>query len=931
MARSEIPFVRRTSLLLGVLSPLLVWSCTDADPVGPDSAAPFEALTSGTSAVVLDEVPGFFFLPPLSDGKPRIDREFNATLQPVLQICDIGTDPTDGSGCVSDPVTVFAAGEADVSASEERYSWSWDTGERPGSNFFGGNATSRYFELQVAIGNVVLGSLILDPQKPNGPGQSDYPDLVYAFRVGENIPVKAFIGTDFLCDTSDPEVLECITNQVVGLEGGLFFLDGSGITDPGTAAAPPILAIRIQPNSATTEFLLTLERLAVDVVGAGCAIGLDVFRIGDQCFRVTKSLEADLAVDATVSICIDTSSIAFGDGSPLSEGQKRALEMVRWDSEAGIYEVVPGTDDDCAEAIAASFATQSVALASTMMSFGLDDDESNDDGPSEEVGIRLGGLSSSFSDFTFVLRGGVLDLDGVDGSSISATSPGEETGADPEIVIPLRVVNRVLIDGEVVEVPVPDATLRLETADGSLSAAELVTDADGNASVTWTVNDTDLGEKQLTVSSFGNAIEDLPSAGLVELEQDVITIRVLGDPAGFGDVTPTPPTLPGGTVGEAAGDVTVTVVDDAGQAIPGATVNWAGDGIVQVCVDIEGTETCTTTTTTTTGEDGTTTVTWVYGTTAGSQTMTASLPAAPATAEFSGEAAAGTPSQIVVSPTSSAGVVGQTIALSVDALRDQFGNDVGGAALSWSVVTSGGGSITGDATTAADGTASGAWTLGLGTALTARVAVGGTSLTGTFSASGACLDGFGTATIDGAESGGEWDCATTVEGIQVNLGGGATNGVLKMMNDAENAYFLLSVQQGAGADIFSLRYDFDNTGNGTSGDDDVVGYDADAGSLYDGYLSNRCVNRSQSRCFASDGNGNQQVAAAVLNAGGWTTYELSHPLDSGDGFDFDAITNASIPFFLTLSNGGGAKGNSQYPGFRNYSVLSFSAVAAPGN
>jgi hypothetical protein len=920
---------RRAFALAALLSPLVVWSCTDADLVAPEAESPVEILGGIVADVVLDQKPGFYFLPPLADGNPRTEGDFAPGFRPEVRVCDIGPDPvtgySPGESCVSAPVTVFEPGEAIVDLEAEQYFWSWDTGTRPGGNFFGGNATSNYFELQVVVGNVVRGSLILDPQRPNGPGQSDYPDLVHAFRVGETIPLKVFMNDDLLCDPTAPEVIQCTTGTVVDDTGGLFYLPG-----------PPIVAVRIEANSsATSEYNIVLELLDTDELVDGCIPLLDAWLLG-ACFRVTTLPEVEFFenLEATVSICVDPTALELSDGTPITEAQQRSLQMIRFSD--GDYFALEATLDDCDAVTNLLLAQSGLALASTQMAFGLDDEDS-DDSPSDEVGIRLGGLASSFSNFSLALNGAVLELSGVDGSTVSALSPGSDPGPDPQVTVDIQVVDLLAqTDGTVDTVPIPDATVRVSTPDGSTNLSELTTDAGGFATVDWTVDDTTLGEKKLIFESRGILFRSDPDQTVtepIELAQDTITVTVLGPPAKFGSVTPTPPTLPGGTVNEEAGDVTVTVLDENNQPIPGATVEWGGDGVVKICtVDEGGTKTCgDAETSTTTGPDGTTTVTWFYGTTSGTQTITASLPGTSAEAEFTGEAEAGTPTQLLVSPTSSTGLVGQALDLSVDVLRDEYNNDVSGADLTWSVLTTGGGSITNASdTTDASGQASATWNLGLGS-LTAQVAVDGTALVGTFVATTTCFDGYGTATIDGAATGSEWACADSVTNVEVNLGGGSTTAVLKTMNDGDNAYFLLRVPQGTGSDVFSLRFDFDNTGDGTSGDDDVVGYDADVMAAYDGYLSDRCVNRSQSKCFASDGAGGQDVAAAVVNAAGWTTYELSHPLNSGDEFDFDAVNNASIPFFLTLSNGGGAKGNSQYPAFRDFTVLSFSAVAAPGN
>jgi len=295
-----------------------------------------------------------------------------------------------------------------------------------------------------------------------------------------------------------------------------------------------------------------------------------------------------------------------------------------------------------------------------------------------------------------------------------------------------------------------------------------------------------------------------------------------------------------------------------------------------------------------------------------------------ASAPFQGTAEAGPPAEIDVSQTATTGFVGETVGVAVTEVRDGFGNAIAVAPLTWEIVT-GSGSITGDAKTAGS-TAQGTWTLGLGTN-EARVVSGDAK--GTFTAIvGQCFDGFGSATIDGVEMGDEWSCATTVP-VSVNLGGGATDGVLKTMNDGDNAYFLLRVQQGTGSELNSLRFDFDSDEvTGASALDDVLVFDPAADTSIDGYLSAKCENRSQTTCFAVDPNG-QEVDADVSNDGSFTTYEVSHALASGQSEDIDASDGQPIGFFFTLFNGNGAKGNTQFPGFRVYELF-FQAVT-PGS
>jgi hypothetical protein len=211
------------------------------------------------------------------------------------------------------------------------------------------------------------------------------------------------------------------------------------------------------------------------------------------------------------------------------------------------------------------------------------------------------------------------------------------------------------------------------------------------------------------------------------------------------------------------------------------------------------------------------------------------------------------------------------------------------------------------------GVAGGTWTLGtLPGSYTATASVGG--LQAVFNAT---VKGC-TVTVDGIVSAGEWDCAIQEGDFQsftANVGGDRPAEV-RWQQRAGNIYFLVRVQT---SDPFELRLDFDNTLNGPSADDDAIGY-ASNGGFYDQYLTQSCVNRSQAGCGATDRNGKQGAGASAYD-GAYRIYELSHPL-AGDGVeDFNRAAGDRLGFFLTFKQGNGAKGNSQFPGFRNYKVI----------
>jgi hypothetical protein len=161
--------------------------------------------------------------------------------------------------------------------------------------------------------------------------------------------------------------------------------------------------------------------------------------------------------------------------------------------------------------------------------------------------------------------------------------------------------------------------------------------------------------------------------------------------------------------------VSVAVTDRRGAAIGDVAVTWsvtAGGGSVSAS-------------TTRTDATGTAVVTWMLGTTAGTQTLTAQVQRLP-TMVVSASATPGSPTHLVAS---SQGVASAPAGTSVSpapavVVRDRFGNPVPGEAVTFAIAA-GGGSVGGAAqVTNAEGVATvGSWTLG--------TAVGANTLTAT--------------------------------------------------------------------------------------------------------------------------------------------------------------------------------------------------------
>jgi adhesin/invasin len=230
---------------------------------------------------------------------------------------------------------------------------------------------------------------------------------------------------------------------------------------------------------------------------------------------------------------------------------------------------------------------------------------------------------------------------------------------------------------------------------GGLSSAANTTDAQGNASVTWTLG-TAAGASNNTARVTVNGLTGIVANFTASAQAGAATqlVAVSGN-------------AQSAIVGEALAQPLVVVTrDQYGNGVSGKTVDWAvtqGAGHVSAASS-------------TTDGQGQAAVSWTVGTTAnGNQRVTASatgLTGSPL--EFSASATAGAVTQLAInSGNSQSGEVNQALAQPI-AIRayDQYDNPVSGAPINWTV-TGGGGSVAPLATqTNGLGLVSATWTVG---------------------------------------------------------------------------------------------------------------------------------------------------------------------------------------------------------------------------
>lgn len=859
---------------LAAVELLVAAGCVDTNPTDPSSVeSPSLAILDGSTG----GSPDFYFLPPISDINPNPVGTFNPNLLPSVRVCELEGDP--GTPCVQEaPIADFAPGAA--TAGSGQYTLSWDT-DGPETGRFN---TNRFYRLEVLVGDSVLGWIELDPQNPNGPGQSTAD--AYAFRVGETIPVKFWLSTNVLCD-GEAFVTECITGAVIDETGGTLALEQAG------AKLGVIIFEESLPGVDHPPVTITIERIDAALflasTGTECLPLFDAPQFG-ECFRVSTvpELDAPLDIPALVSVCLDPTLL---DGINLSEEQQNQLTMVRFaDNGTDAWEALPDAAGDCPVTEASLIRVPESGLF-RYAALGINA-VAGFVGPQplEARDIRLGALTSSFSRFRYALPGQMVATSG-DGSVLQA--------GDPNTID--ATINVVDHEGLAVE----NATVHFASIDGTLSATNAMTDAAGNATIEWTVDLTTPGEKTLTASALGLLDGPVPEHSIAyefTAESVDLTVTVVGPPA---VVVVDPTETIQGVAGESAGNLTVQALDAAGNPVSGATVDWSGDGTVT-----GGTET---------GADGSATGEWTLSTSAGDNTITATVGSV--TGSFTAVGAAG-PAAVLTQAGGGTALAGSTIPLSIT-VTDQYGNPRDGDAVTWSV-QSGGGSISGS-DTMADGSASADWTLGgMPGANSAYALVGG--LRADFTATGECFDGWGTASVDGSFDG-EWACARSLD-FSANISGGSTPATLYWMNDNDRLYFAVRIMQPAISNKNSIRLDIDVDGDGIAeAFDDIIGYDADQQRALDQFLTARCANNNQSGCGRNDNS--MDVAGAVANDGVYTTYELSqHLAGDANGEDLVAAAGDQLGFFLTVRVGNGAQGNTQVPGFRDYRSIT---IVGPGS
>lgn len=166
---------------------------------------------------------------------------------------------------------------------------------------------------------------------------------------------------------------------------------------------------------------------------------------------------------------------------------------------------------------------------------------------------------------------------------------------------------------------------------------------------------------------------------------------------------------------------------------------------------------------------------------------------------------------------------------------------------------------------------------------------------------GTVLRGFGTATIDGVMSGGEWDPAAGHVDFMVNRsssqGGGTVPATIYVMNDAANLYVGIKVTNATvGSSAAELFFDADHNDSYVGEGEDSILVD-NAGAFHDRFYRYESPGwwLSEDTDYGGTVDGDERDADAT----GFSFYEFSHPLnDTDNAHDFSLAALQRIGFHL---------------------------------
>ena len=174
------------------------------------------------------------------------------------------------------------------------------------------------------------------------------------------------------------------------------------------------------------------------------------------------------------------------------------------------------------------------------------------------------------------------------------------------------------------------------------------------------------------------------------------------------------------------------------------------------------------------------------------------------------------------------------------------------------------------------------------------------------------LSAYGTATVDGVHSPGEYESAA-VRSFQANLpAGGTTPATFYVMNDGTNLYLALYFPAWSGLPQSSMDLLFDNNNNAVcdAGEDALTLNSTSPTFLNDTHWTADCA----LNFYDDNEGGTLDGAAHVISSAPSSFWEISHPLDDADdAHDFSLSIGSVAGFRFSVVLCGGICISTYYP------------------
>lgn len=491
--------MRRPALQLPLLA-LVLFSCTDHDPTGP---GPQPRSVQSASGPIIDGMHGgnahFFFLPPLGQ-KPKQKGEFNPNLSPVVEICELASNR---EACVAPQppglplqFTMEGSGPGAIRLEDEKYVLDWNT-----TGLTLDPAVDYRIRVLPVAGGDALGHIDFDLIEPDRNGlRSRLKEAVrrglVPVPIGVTVPIRFRIEQGISCE----DTRDCTE----------FVVDAGGAT---VVTPTGFAGVSVPEGALDAPVVISVER--VDVTAEPC-LPTDMMQ-AEGCYRydtdpalseVQSSGLDEFNEDVVVGICIDP------DVMLLPEHHEYALHKYDPDQPAlGLVELTSAAVDylDCAEFSALALAERGPLMQLAHAGWERIAPLARLLGPREVRALNrgFGGLTKSFSQIGWA-RALTFTVVAGDGQSGGA---GSRLPVDPVV----RVTAAHWDPEEHEEAPPVqgiEVTFTFTDAAANVTVATDTSDADGIASVPWTLG-AGSGTNTLTVSGATRGVVTLQAASVV--------------------------------------------------------------------------------------------------------------------------------------------------------------------------------------------------------------------------------------------------------------------------------------------------------------------------------------------------------------------------------------------------------------------------------